>query len=153
MLRTAIGRFSLLSLIEGLSLLVLIFVAVPVKYFFLHDSLVKVMGPIHGGLFLLYIVFAITTSVEYKWNIKTVIILFVASVIPFGNFYCEHKIIRPQMKRLKTDHTSKAEKEVFKQDRKFYFWLKRIGITGFLFFLIKGLIWIGIFAGLFKGCS
>lgn len=33
-------------------------------------------------------------------------------------------------------------------------WLKRIGVAGFLFFLIKGLIWIGVFAGLHKlvGC-
>jgi len=153
MLRTPIGRFSLISLIEGVSLLVLLLVAVPVKYIFHHDSLVKVVGPIHGGMFLLYLVFTMTTAVHYKWNLKTVALLLLASVIPFGNFYCDYRTIRPQIKKLTGNEILRDNTPTVAESKTLVVWLKRIGITGFLFFLIKGLVWIAVFAGAIKGCS
>jgi integral membrane protein len=147
MLKTSLGRFAIISMLEGLSLLLLVLVAVPVKYFFKDPMAVKILGPIHGGLFLLYIVMCIPVVLDRKWKFLTVIKLMVASLIPFGFIYVDQKIVRPELKQL----ASAADSE--SQSRKMYQWVKRIGVTGFLFFLIKGLVWIGVFTGLIKGCS
>ena len=149
MLKTGIGRFTIISMLEGLSLLLLVFVGVPVKYFFQDPLPVKILGPIHGGLFLLYIVMMIPVALDKKWNVITIIKLLTASIIPFGFIYIDRTILRPELRK----DSNETEEESETNSRKMYTWVKRIGVTGFLFFLIKGLIWIGVFAGMIKGCS
>lgn len=149
MLKTGIGRFTIISMLEGLSLLLLVFVGVPVKYFFQDPLPVKILGPIHGGLFLLYIVMMIPVALDKKWNVFTIVKLLIASIIPFGFIYIDRTILRPELRK----ESKETEEESETNSRKMYTWVKRIGVTGFLFFLIKGLIWIGVFAGMIKGCS
>jgi integral membrane protein len=149
MLKTGIGRFTIISMLEGVSLLLLVLVGVPVKYIFQDPLPVKILGPIHGGLFLLYIVMCIPVALDKKWNALTVIKLMVASIIPFGFIYVDRAILRPELSK----ESNITEEESETKSRKMYTWVKRIGVTGFLFFLIKGLIWIGVFAGMIKGCS
>jgi integral membrane protein len=144
----SLRSLSVSGFLEGFSLLLLLFVAVPVKYFAHHDQMVKVVGPIHGGIFLLYVVIAIVAALEYEWKLKTFLLIMLASVVPFGFLYVEYKIIRPEQKKLKEN--PRGEPSLANQ--KMYLWLKRIGVGGFLFFLVKGLIWIAIFAGLIKSC-
>ncbi len=48
MLKTSIGRLRLLGLLEGISLLVLVGVAVPLKHLYHDPSLVRALGPVHG---------------------------------------------------------------------------------------------------------
>jgi integral membrane protein len=136
-------------MLEGLSLLLLVFVGVPVKYFFQDPLPVKILGPIHGGLFLLYIVMMIPVALDKKWGAFKVIKLLVASIIPFGFIYIDRTILRPELRK----ESNETEEESETKSRKMYTWVKRIGVTGFLFFLIKGLIWIGVFAGMIKGCK
>jgi len=145
----SLRSLSVSGLLEGISLLVLLFVAVPVKYFLHHEQMVKVVGPIHGGVFLLYIVIAIVATMEYEWSIKTFLLILLASLVPFGFLYVEYKIVRPEQKKLLAD----PDRQPTASNQKMYLWLKRIGVSGFLFFLVKGLIWIAIFAGLIKGCD
>lgn len=102
MLKTKIGRLRALSLIEGLSLILLVFIAVPLKYFMAMPMIVKVVGPIHGGLFLLFVFLTIASAVENGWKFKTTATLLVSSVIPFGCFYAESKVFR------NLDETNKA---------------------------------------------
>lgn len=144
----SLRSLSVSGLLEGLSLLVLLFVAVPVKYIFLHEQMVKVVGPIHGGIFLLYVVIAIVATLEYEWKLGTFLLILLASIIPFGFLYVEYKIIRPAQQKL----AANPDAQPSAANQKMYLWLKRIGVSGFLFFLVKGLIWVAIFAGLIKGC-
>lgn len=130
-------------------MLLLVFVGVPVKYFFQDPLPVKILGPIHGGLFLLYIVMMIPVALDKKWNVFTIVKLLIASIIPFGFIYIDRTILRPELRK----ESNETEEESETNSRKMYTWVKRIGVTGFLFFLIKGLIWIGVFAGMIKGCS
>lgn len=150
---SALRSLSVAGLLEGLSLVVLLFVAVPAKYLFDTPGMVKVIGPIHGGMFLLYLVIAAIAVIEYKWKIKTILLLLAASVIPFGCFYVEYRIIRPQQQKLLTEPVHVITAEPASDNRKVYTWLKRIGVSGFIFFLVKGLVWIAVFAGLIKGCD
>ena len=95
MLTTSIGRLRLLALLEGFSLLILVFIAVPLKYFGSNPSLVKTLGPIHGILFLLFVMNTLRIGVEQHWTFRTTTgKVLLACVIPFGTFYIDRKILR-----------------------------------------------------------
>jgi integral membrane protein len=92
---TPIGRLRLFAFLEGISLLVLVLIAVPYKYFLQDPTIVKSIGPIHGALFLLFIFNAICISIEQQWKFKdTTWKVLVACFIPFGTFYIDYKILR-----------------------------------------------------------
>lgn len=93
--KTKIGRLRLLGYLEGISLLVLIFVAVPMKYI-LHDgALSTLLGPVHGALFLMFMLNTISVGIEYEWEFTTTIWkILLACFIPFGTFYIDHKFLR-----------------------------------------------------------
>jgi integral membrane protein len=92
---SSVGRLRLYAFLEGVSLLVLVFIAMPVKYLMQDPTWVQVIGPIHGALFLLFVFGAITVGVEEKWKFwKTTWIVLLASFIPFGTFYIDWKILR-----------------------------------------------------------
>lgn len=92
---TPIGRLRLYAFLEGISLLILVFIAVPMKYYFGNPSLVKAMGPIHGALFLLFIFKALHVGVEQQWKFKeTTWRVLIACFIPFGTFYIDYKVLR-----------------------------------------------------------
>ncbi|WP_457609599.1 DUF3817 domain-containing protein [Lutibacter sp.] len=86
--------FRVISFLEGVSFLLLLFIATPIKYFVGNDSFVKMLGMPHGILFLVYVVFAIMLKYELKWEAKTTWIVLIASVIPFGTFYIDHKHLK-----------------------------------------------------------
>lgn len=93
-LKTKIGRLRLVALLEGLSLLVLILIAVPLKYAYHDPSLVKTMGPIHGFLFLFFVINTISVGVEYNWKFQeTTWKVLLACIIPFGTFYVDYTIL------------------------------------------------------------
>ena len=88
------NAFRLISFIEGISYLLLLFIAVPIKYFHGDESYVKMLGMPHGILFIGYILLAILIQKQMKWNLKTMRIVTLASVIPFGTFYVDKKYLR-----------------------------------------------------------
>ena len=88
------NSFRIISFLEGISYLLLLFVAVPIKYFQGDASYVKILGMPHGVLFMLYIVFAIVLQKQMKWNLKTLGVVMIASVLPFGTFYVDKKYLR-----------------------------------------------------------
>ncbi|WP_288955142.1 DUF3817 domain-containing protein [uncultured Polaribacter sp.] len=86
--------FRIVSFLEGVSYLLLLFVAVPIKYFQGKESYVKLLGMPHGILFMLYIVLAIVIKKEMNWDNKTLGIVLLASILPFGTFYIDKKYLR-----------------------------------------------------------
>ncbi|MBU3010469.1 DUF3817 domain-containing protein [Polaribacter vadi] len=86
--------FRIVSFLEGISYLLLLFIATPIKYLQGDDSYVKMLGMPHGLLFMLYIVLAIVIKKEMNWNSKTLGIVLLCSVIPFGTFYVDKKYLR-----------------------------------------------------------
>ncbi len=96
LLKTQIGRLRLLAFLEGASLLVLVFISVPLKQIFGIDEISKVLGPIHGVLFLLFIFNTMNVAVERQWKFKTTTWkVLLACLIPFGTFYIDYKILKP----------------------------------------------------------
>ena len=86
--------FRIIAFIEGLSYILLLFIAVPLKYIGENEILVKILGMPHGILWLLYIVSCLALANKIKWNLKTTLIILIASVIPLGNFYVDCKYLK-----------------------------------------------------------
>ena len=88
--------FKQIALLEGISLLILIFFAMPMKYI-AHDPIyVKNIGMAHGILFVLYIIFAVLNNSQQKWTMKEFAVICIASLFPFGTFYIDKKYLQPK---------------------------------------------------------
>ncbi|WP_298223308.1 DUF3817 domain-containing protein [Flavobacterium sp.] len=86
--------FKTIALLEGISLLLLLFFAMPMKYIFELPIYVRIIGMAHGLLFITYIVLAIMNKIEEQWDNKKFVLICVASVVPFGTFYIEKKYFK-----------------------------------------------------------
>lgn len=96
--KTQLGRLRLLSYLEGISLLILVFIAVPLKYWGQQPMLVKALGPIHGMLFLWFVISTLSVGVERHWKFRqTTWKVLLACLIPFGTFYIDRHILKPIM--------------------------------------------------------
>ena len=86
--------FRIVSFLEGVSYLLLLFIATPVKYFGGDESYVKMLGMPHGILFMVYVILAFMLKSEEKWDAKTFRTVLLASIIPFGTFYIDRKYLK-----------------------------------------------------------
>ena len=66
MLKTGIGQLRVLGFLEGLSYIILLFIAVPFKYLLDEPILVKIVGQIHGLLFVAFVIFTLILAKEKK---------------------------------------------------------------------------------------
>jgi integral membrane protein len=80
------------GIIEGISFLVLLLIAMPLKYIFHKPEFVLVFGWIHGALFVTYAYFVIRAWVVRKWTFKKAFRIGIASVIPLGTFFTDKEI-------------------------------------------------------------
>lgn len=93
-LTTNVGRLRLIGFLEGVSLLALVFIAVPMKYLLGDPQLVKAIGPVHGVLFLFFVLNTISVGVAQNWSFKnTTWKVLLACIIPFGTFYIDKTIL------------------------------------------------------------
>ncbi|WP_428024917.1 DUF3817 domain-containing protein [Arcobacter sp.] len=92
MFKTALNRFRIISYIEGLSYLTLLFIAMPIKYIGENPYPVKVIGMTHGVLFILFMIFLFETMRKYNWENRFSLKLFVYSIVPFGSFIIEKRV-------------------------------------------------------------
>ena len=92
MLKNALNRFRFISFVEGISYLILVFIAMPIKYLGENPYPVKVVGMAHGVLFILFVVLLIESMRKYDWGNNFSTKLFIYSLIPFGSLVIEKKI-------------------------------------------------------------
>ena len=74
------------GILDGISLIVLLGLAMPLKYFADIPNAVTIAGSIHGGIFSFYFLAIIYAQIAVRWNIIWSIALLVVAFIPFGNF-------------------------------------------------------------------
>jgi integral membrane protein len=94
LLKTQLGRLRIIGFAEGLSFLILLGVAMPLKYFFGLPETVRVVGMAHGLLFVLYVLLVIQVKIEYGWSFRKMLLALLASVVPFGTFWADAKLFR-----------------------------------------------------------
>tara|TARA_B100001250_G_C19740188_1_gene762689 strand:+ start:201 stop:539 length:339 start_codon:yes stop_codon:yes gene_type:complete len=111
---SAIRRLRYIGLIEGVSSLLLFFVAMPLKYLYDMPQAVTVVGTIHGVLFILYMLALVQTMIQLKQSLGWAAKVIVAAVFPFGPFFIEADLRREQVKFEHNAATSsyKSQKEL-----------------------------------------
>ena len=89
-----IKLFRLVAFLEGISYILLLFIAVPIKYLLDDPTYVKLLGMPHGILFVGYIIFAVIGKNKFTWSKLEFFIISAASLVPFGTFYVDKKYLR-----------------------------------------------------------
>lgn len=94
MWKTELGRFRIVAFWEGISLLVLFFVAMPLKYIMGMPMATTWAGWIHGVLFLVYLLTGLQAALEEEWSMKTIVFAFFASLLPAGTFVFDRWLMK-----------------------------------------------------------
>lgn len=93
-LPSELKRLHVFALAEGVSFLLLLFVAVPLKRIGGDDTLVRLLGPVHGGLFVMYVLSVLMAIPTLGWRPSRIGVALAAAVLPFGTF-----VLDAQMRR------------------------------------------------------
>ena len=91
-----LNSFRIIALLEGLSYILVLFIATPIKYFYHDDQYVQLFGMPHGLLFVAYIALAFMLKTDMKWSSKQFKYILLAAIIPFGTFYIDRLYLKPQ---------------------------------------------------------
>lgn len=89
-----LSLFRVVSLVEGLSYLVLLAIAMPLKYLAGHPEVVTRAGQIHGALFVLFVITLVGAAREHDWSRRATATAMVAGIVPLGAFWLEHQLRR-----------------------------------------------------------
>jgi integral membrane protein len=90
--RGALLRYRVLAYVVGVWLVVLVLVAVPLKYLADQPALVAVVGPVHGFLYMVYLVTAVDLALRARWSPVRTVLVMLAGTIPFLTFYAERRV-------------------------------------------------------------
>ncbi len=93
-LRGRLARFRVISYVVGGFLLVLALVAMPLKYLGDNDAAVAVVGPVHGFLYMVYLVVSADLALRARWSLRGTVLVLLAGTIPFMSFYAERVVTR-----------------------------------------------------------
>ena len=88
--------FNIAGMAETCSTVSLYFIAMPLKYLGDNEIMVKLIGPIHGLLWLLYIGLLTLGWIQKKWNMRAVITGGVLSLLPGGPIWLERRMNHSQ---------------------------------------------------------
>mgnify|MGYP001255375384 CR=1 FL=1 len=92
MLATVLGRLRVIGIIEAISFLVLLLIAMPLKYFADYPDAVTVVGMAHGVLFALYLLAVVNALAARKLSWAMSAFAVIAAFLPFGPFIVDRKI-------------------------------------------------------------
>ncbi len=81
---------------EGISYLVLLLIAMPLKYWADEPAYVAIVGMAHGVLFTLYLLFLLLSWIKKRWSFLWVLLCFIIAFIPFATFWLEAKLRKEQ---------------------------------------------------------
>ena len=78
--------------VTGIGLVILVFVAMPLKYFFGQPLLVAIVGMAHGFLYMAYIVITLLLAERCRWRPLDALVILVAGTIPLASFFAERRV-------------------------------------------------------------
>lgn len=88
----ALLRYRIIAWVVGVGLLALVLVGMPLKYLGHNDTVVAIIGPIHGFLFMIYLVLTFDLARRAHWPFLRMILVMAAGTIPFLSFWAERKV-------------------------------------------------------------
>jgi integral membrane protein len=99
-LAKALARYRVLAYVVGVGLVVLVCVGVPLKYLAGIPAVVEVVGPLHGFLYLVYLLSVGDLSIRARWSPVRTILVMLAGTVPFLSFVAERATTRHVQARL-----------------------------------------------------
>lgn len=96
-MRTPISRLRTIAILEGISFIVLLFIAMPLKYFAGIPIAVRLVGSLHGVLFVSLVFSLAEMKGKHDWEIAKLVRVFVASLLPFGTFFIDRELKKEEL--------------------------------------------------------
>ena len=88
--RKALNLFRSIALAEGISFIILLFIAMPLRKFAGIPEAVKIVGMLHGILFIAFVLSLAYAAWLNKWTFVKILLAFLSSLFPFGTFILDH---------------------------------------------------------------
>ncbi len=92
-IRGALLRFRVMAFVVGVGLLLLC-AAMVLKYAFDRPTLVQVWGPIHGFLYMVYVLVTLDLGFRARWSLGRMVLVALAGTVPFVSFWAEQRVVR-----------------------------------------------------------
>ncbi len=97
------------AIVTGVGLLLLVLVAMPLRYFADEPGLSTAYSPIHGAIFMAYVVVVIWVTSRRGWSPVKALLIIVAGAIPFASFVVERRVIADELAAASTATADSAE--------------------------------------------
>jgi integral membrane protein len=91
---SALIRYRVIAYVVGVFLLILTLVAMPLKYFANAPTMVAIVGPIHGFLYMVYLVVAFDLALRARWPLRYTVLILLAGTVPFLSFVAERSVTK-----------------------------------------------------------
>lgn len=102
MLTNKLNLFLKMGLAEGISFILLVGIAMPLKYGAGILQPVRVIGMLHGILFILYGILLLLAALSYKWPFRKSAAAFLLSIVPLGTFFLE-RLLKEEILTIRTE--------------------------------------------------
>jgi integral membrane protein len=90
-LKSPLGRYRLLAYIVGTALVILVFIGIPLQLWAHNDIVEKIVGTIHGFLYIVYVILTIELAFRYRFSLVRTVGSLLAGLIPIMTFIAERK--------------------------------------------------------------
>lgn len=90
----ALSRYRVMAYVVGIGLIVLVLVGMPLKYIWHQPAVVATVGPVHGFLYMIYLLAAFDLGRRADWPLRRLALIMLAGTIPFVSFYAERVVTR-----------------------------------------------------------
>ncbi len=91
-IKAALLAYRVAAWVTGIGLLVLVLVAMPLKYFAGIDRPVQIVGMLHGFLYMIYVLCTLVLAERCRWRPVQAVLVALAGTVPFVSFYAERRV-------------------------------------------------------------
>ncbi len=90
----SLTRYRVMAYTVGVGLVILVLIGMPLKYLAGSPLVVQVVGPLHGFLYLVYLMAALDLAIRRRWSLPRTAVVLLAGTVPFLSFVVEHQVTR-----------------------------------------------------------
>ena len=94
---SALNRYRVMAYVVGLMLLLLVGVAMPLKYVAHNRGAVAIVAPLHGALYVIYLLTVLQLSFSRRWPLSRTLLVMLGGVVPFLSFVTERRVVRDEL--------------------------------------------------------
>ena len=91
-IETALRAYRVMAWVTGVGLVILVFVGMPLKYFWGHPQVVAYVGMAHGFLYMIYILCTLVLAERCRWKPVDALVILLAGTVPLAGFFAERRV-------------------------------------------------------------